>query len=76
VAHVPAWGAPSEFADIIVSSFGLKPSITGSSGAPFVHTDDTGWKVGGQTAFLMGFDIGGKRCIKSGGNIATKKRGN
>jgi transposase len=26
--------------------------------APFVHTDDTGWKVGGQTAFLMGFDTG------------------
>jgi transposase len=24
--------------------------------APFVHTDDTGWKVGGKTAFLMGFD--------------------
>jgi hypothetical protein len=24
--------------------------------APFVHTDDTGWRVGGQTAFLMGFD--------------------
>jgi transposase len=24
--------------------------------APFVHTDDTGWKVGGETAFLMGFD--------------------
>jgi transposase len=26
--------------------------------APFVHTDDTGWKVGGKTAFLMGFDTG------------------
>jgi transposase len=24
--------------------------------APFVHTDDTGWRVGGRTAFLMGFD--------------------
>jgi transposase len=24
--------------------------------APFVHTDDTGWKVAGKTAFLMGFD--------------------
>jgi hypothetical protein len=24
--------------------------------APYVHTDDTGWRVGGQTAFLMGFD--------------------
>ena len=24
--------------------------------APFVHTDDTGWKVGGKPAFLMGFD--------------------
>lgn len=24
--------------------------------APFVHTDDTGWRVGGQSAFLMGFD--------------------
>jgi hypothetical protein len=24
--------------------------------APLVHTDDTGWRVGGQTAFLMGFD--------------------
>lgn len=24
--------------------------------ASFVHTDDTGWRVGGQTAFLMGFD--------------------
>ena len=23
--------------------------------APFVHTDDTGWRVGGKTAFLMGF---------------------
>jgi len=24
--------------------------------APVVHTDDTGWRVGGQNAFLMGFD--------------------
>ena len=24
--------------------------------APFVHTDDTGWKVGGKTAFVMCFD--------------------
>ena len=24
--------------------------------APVVHTDDTGWRVSGQTAFLMGFD--------------------
>jgi transposase len=24
--------------------------------APVVHTDDTGWRVGGETAFLMGFD--------------------
>jgi transposase len=24
--------------------------------AAVVHTDDTGWRVGGQTAFLMGFD--------------------
>jgi transposase len=24
--------------------------------APFVHTDDTGWRVSGKTAFLMGFD--------------------
>ncbi len=24
--------------------------------APFVHTDDTGWPVGGKTAFLMGFE--------------------
>lgn len=24
--------------------------------APVVHTDDTGWRIGGQTAFLMGFD--------------------
>jgi transposase len=24
--------------------------------APVVHTDDTGWRVGGHTAFLMGFD--------------------
>ena len=24
--------------------------------ASFVHTDDTGWRVGGQMAFLMGFD--------------------
>ena len=24
--------------------------------APAVHTDDTGWRVSGQTAFLMGFD--------------------
>jgi len=24
--------------------------------SPFVHTDDTGWQVGGQPAFLMGFD--------------------
>ncbi|MCX6604013.1 MAG: transposase [Acidobacteria bacterium] len=24
--------------------------------APFVHTDDTGWRVGGKTAFLMGFE--------------------
>jgi transposase len=23
--------------------------------APFVHTDDTGWRVGGKPAFLMGF---------------------
>jgi transposase len=26
------------------------------STAPVVHTDDTGWRVSGQTAFLMGFD--------------------
>ena len=26
--------------------------------APVVYTDDTGWRVGGQTAFLMGFDTG------------------
>lgn len=26
--------------------------------APVVHTDDTGWRIGGQTAFLMGFDTG------------------
>lgn len=24
--------------------------------APVVHTDDTGWRIGGQNAFLMGFD--------------------
>ena len=24
--------------------------------APFVHTDDTGWPVGGKAAFLMGFE--------------------
>lgn len=24
--------------------------------APVVHTDDTGWRIGGRTAFLMGFD--------------------
>jgi transposase len=24
--------------------------------APVIHTDDTGWRVGGATAFLMGFD--------------------
>src|SRR5664279_6288495 len=24
--------------------------------APVVHTDDTGWRIGGDTAFLMGFD--------------------
>ncbi len=24
--------------------------------APVVHTDDTGWRIAGQTAFLMGFD--------------------
>jgi len=24
--------------------------------APVVHTDDTGWRIGGQAAFLMGFD--------------------
>jgi transposase len=24
--------------------------------APLVHTDDTGWRVGGKAAFLMGFD--------------------
>jgi len=24
--------------------------------APVVHTDDTGWRIQGQTAFLMGFD--------------------
>jgi len=24
--------------------------------APVLHTDDTGWRVSGQTAFLMGFD--------------------
>jgi transposase len=26
--------------------------------APVVHTDDTGWRIGGQVAFLMGFDTG------------------
>ena len=25
--------------------------------APVVHTDDTGWRVNGETAFLMGFDM-------------------
>ena len=24
--------------------------------APVAHTDDTGWRIGGRTAFLMGFD--------------------
>lgn len=24
--------------------------------APFIHTDDTGWRVGGETAFLMAFE--------------------
>ena len=24
--------------------------------SPFVHTDDTGWRVGGKTAYLMGFE--------------------
>ena len=24
--------------------------------APVIHTDDTGWRVEGRTAFLMGFD--------------------
>ena len=26
--------------------------------SPFVHTDDTGWRVGGKPAFLMGFESG------------------
>lgn len=26
--------------------------------APVVHTDDTGWRIGGRAAFLMGFDTG------------------
>ena len=29
---------------------------TGVREAPVVHTDDTGWRIGGQNAFLMGFD--------------------
>jgi len=29
---------------------------TSMATAPVVHTDDTGWRVSGQTAFLMGFD--------------------
>lgn len=24
--------------------------------APVTHTDDTGWRIGGRAAFLMGFD--------------------
>jgi transposase len=28
----------------------------GVPAAPVIHTDDTGWRVGGRTAFLMGFD--------------------
>lgn len=24
--------------------------------SPFVHTDDTGWRIGGKTAYLMGFE--------------------
>ena len=24
--------------------------------SPFVHTDDTGWRVGGESAFLMAFE--------------------
>jgi hypothetical protein len=25
-------------------------------GAPVVHTDDTGWRVGGEAAYLMAFE--------------------
>lgn len=27
-----------------------------TAGSDFVYTDDTGWRIGGRTAFLMGFD--------------------
>jgi transposase len=29
---------------------------TSMASAPVVHTDDTGWRISGQAAFLMGFD--------------------
>jgi len=29
-----------------------------------VYTDDTGWKVGGETAFLMGFETAGERVYQ------------
>ena len=31
----------------------LRTSVRAS---PFVHTDDTGWRVGGERAFLMAFE--------------------
>ena len=50
----------------------LRTSVRAS---PFVHTDDTGWRVGGERTFLMVFETEEAACIKSVLVTGTKRCG-
>ena len=48
----------------------LRGSVRSSS---FVHTDDTGWRVGGEPAFLMAFETDEASCVPD--TFSPPKRG-
>jgi hypothetical protein len=39
------------------------------------YTDDTGWRVGGDGAYLMAFDADRETVYQSGGYMAMSRRG-